>query len=321
METNNTEDKRHKTALHIFAIVGFILLLIVGIWSTVQIVRLVPRLVGDDTKNIADATLEVLIHDTQVRSGTPFELGWDLNQEIEGDGVLSFAYECAPGARLTLGGEALPCNEAHTIADVTTPLVLTALASVATDVTMGVAVTYTNPDNENVRGSATLTITDGIPEDDVTTPSDATDAQTSVSTHQPTTSYIQVPLTSNPYGSPDLSVDSITLGVINAGGIFEARTYATQYERGAARFAVHNTGDKSSGVWRFHATLPTYNAYTYLSDPQASIAPRATAEITVTFDQLASGVRTFTVSIDPYNEIAERFEQNNSASALFTVTN
>ncbi len=83
------------------------------------------------------------------------------------------------------------------------------------------------------------------------------------------------------------------------------------------KFIVTNAGQEPTGVWNFKATLPSQTEGTYTSGDMASLAPGASTELTISFDNLqTTGNNTATIILDPNNTIVESNESNNTLSVV-----
>ncbi len=328
--------KRGMSMKNIFAILAFIILLGIGIWSAVQVITFIPRLFSDsgtavNAIELGDRDIVAVLSAQTVSSGEPLSIQFAHRGDDEG--VLSFSYACTDDLHFEVAGSKIACNEPYSIDLSATSLTVTPV-STAVSVAVPLAITYTNADGESVRDAHTLTVTNDettIPVSEVETDvSTTTTSHTSTNAPREPEPVVGVPaptgyssqisyVASNPYGTPDLQVAILAVGEINAYGAFEAKGYVHPYARGAAKFRVTNLGDKNSGTWYFSAVLPTQGGYLYNSEPQVSLAPGSSIDVFITFDQMIPGTRSFNVHVDPYNAIYERNEYNNIAGQPITV--
>ncbi|QSH39414.1 hypothetical protein JXR01_00150 [Candidatus Kaiserbacteria bacterium] len=350
----NAKDNNVTTAKNIFAILGFIILLAIGVWSAIQVITFVPRLFSDTgvtsstaaNIDLGDKDIVVELSKDVANSGDSV----DLTFAHTGDetGVLSFSYACKEGFYFQIADRPVPCNAPYSLPTTDTTLkVIPVSANELTDV--AIAVTYTNSTGESVRDTKSLQVVNTSPvvidvenesdedtsvetettqADDVTTTTAETDTSTSgpreatsvVPTQYNTPyTYTYVPQASNPYGSVDLEVQMVAIGDINAYGSFEAKGILRTYSTGGAMFRVTNRGTKQSGNWYFSAMLPTRGGYPFNSDAQRTLMPNESVEIFMTFDQLIPGTHTFSVQVDESNYIYESNEYNNAARQTITV--
>ncbi len=336
------------TIKNIIAIIGFIILLIIGIWSAIQVIKIVPRLfsetgvatqaVGNNIE-LGDKDIVIELSKDTANSGEPVAINWARNGDD--DGILSFAYACEEDFYFQVLEQPIPCNAPYQLTTSATSLEITPI-STKNNVEAALAITYTNTDGESVRDTKILAVRNTLVSD-TATPQDSTTAgaqalagpiEPEVVITKPSSKSdtvvpykpivretIRVPRTSDPYGTADLRVEIVAVGDINPYGAFEAQSVVHQYARGAVKFKVTNLGTKQTGSWFFSAVLPTQGGYSFNSQAQQSLMPGSSTEIFMTFDQLVPGVHTFTVYVDPQNYIPEWNEQNNVAAQALTVLN
>jgi hypothetical protein len=104
------------------------------------------------------------------------------------------------------------------------------------------------------------------------------------------------------YGKADLAIR-----VVSA-------TYSNN--QATIRFEVQNNGDRESGSYRFRAQLPTYSNNEYVSGYQNSLKAGSKTYFTISFNDLQNyGANYTNIMVDPYNEISESNENNNSTQA------
>ncbi|PCI28248.1 hypothetical protein COB52_03965 [Candidatus Kaiserbacteria bacterium] len=313
---------------NILAIGGFIILLIIGIWSASQVVKFIPRLFSDTgvTKEVKldDKDIVVKLTPSTTHSNSPVTISW-IKSQTEG-GLLSFAYECKEGFHFKMNSSPLPCNAPYTLGLEDTSIIVTPVTDDSL-AKVDLAVTHTNESGVSIRDTQTLTITKdtGVVTTDV--PTGLIEAPSVASPVAPTTPVvpvtrtISVPRTSNPYGLVDLSVSMIAVGKVNFYGILERSNYFRINDKAAAKFKVTNLGTKQSGPWFFSAVLPSQGGYAFTSQVQPSLMPGASTEVLVTFDQLISGTHSFNVRLDPVNYILESNENNNTTGQIINVLN
>lgn len=346
-----SDEQKNSKLKNILSIIGFILLLIVGIWSAVQVISFLPHLFsgsGVTTKSDTTQVLKLNGRDIALRitpdsaySGDEVTIDWARKGNNEG--VVSFSYACTEGFHFEVDGSAVPCNAPYTMAPETSSLTITPVSK-KESVDAPLAITYTNASNESVRASATLAVVNTNPTA-ITPSTDTTVSETTAKTATiqtnangpvepststtrtartyvaPSTQYVQVPRTSLPYGVADIALQSIRVGTVTPYGAFEEKSTVSISERGAAKFIVRNDGTKETGPWYFSAHVPSQGGYAFNSQVQPSIMPGASAEILVTFDQLTAGGHTLIIQVDPYNYIPESNEYNNTLTQTMYVLN
>jgi len=379
------ETAKQSKFVSLFAIAGFAILLIIGLWSTIQVVRFVPRMFGGTTASMPslkfgkDNSLKITIDTAEVNSGEKFDITWENGKDNK-DGILSFSYACKRGFHFRLNNPktndytVLPCNAPYNIPAGDTHLTVTPISDSNRYIDVPFAITFTNTEGKSVRDSATLTVTnrdladspdtlygntdnnpfaktatttEGVTETNNTavTPlstnpaeiarytgkegavlntASASNAVTYKTITKKVVRYVRVPVApySNPNGIADLSVEIVRAGAINPyTGAKEAKGVLHASETGFVTLKVTNKGDKATGPWMFNASLPTNTNYVYTSKTQPSLMPNATAEITVTFDQLKIGRNNFRVDVNPFNTVPETTHANNTAAFAFSIIN
>ncbi len=339
------ESKKPSRLKNILAIVAFLILLGVGIWSAIQVISFIPHIFSSD----GTATLKTKAHrlpfgkkdivvsvtPQNAKSGNPVLVQW--NRKGGDAGVTSFAYACKEGFHFEINNAAIPCNIPYTFAPDQNTLQVTPITTKAS-IEVPFAITYTNENGDSIRDSKTLTVINTGEATSIThhptqpTPTSYTHsaptkhkvpAQTtthkpkeapSVTTPIPTkiqTKIIRVPRQSNPYGVADLSLISLQVGTVASDNSFMPQPIISRYEKGAAQFIVKNNGTKETGTWYFSATVPSNGNYTFTSRPQPSLLPGASATLLITFDQLQAGLHNVSIQLDPYNYTPESNEYNN----------
>ncbi len=159
-------EKKSKT-VNIFAVLGFALLLLVAIWSTVQVVKFVPRMFGGESFKIpsislgSDDKLKLTLSDLTVSSGDSIDISWKFNSKKEG--VMSFSYGCEPGFHFRLpvdtGYTVLPCNAPYNIPSTDNSLTVIPVSDSNRYMDAALAITFTDPEGKSVREVANITVT------------------------------------------------------------------------------------------------------------------------------------------------------------------
>tara|TARA_B100000745_G_scaffold219274_1_gene146016 strand:- start:29903 stop:30859 length:957 start_codon:yes stop_codon:yes gene_type:complete len=311
----------------ILAIVVFIILLIVGLWSAIQVITFVPSLFNESSTGSDGAIAlngENIVVQTSrdtVYSGETLTIDWV--REGSNEGVVSFAYGCTEGVYFEIAQDTVPCNVPFTMAPSVSTLTVVPFSS-KEKVDVAFAITYTDPQNKNVRDTKTITII-GTINDAPTEPTPVEEDPLPTTPVEPPATYtpqpIRVPRTSVPYGVADLQITNVRPGVTAPYGQFETKQTVSRYETGAVKFTVTNSGTKTTNYWYFRANLPVIGGYEFVSEAQPPLTPGSSLEILITFDQLAPGVGTIVIRVDPYNYIPETNEYNNTALKTMNVLN
>lgn len=339
------------TAKNIFAILGFIILLIIGIWSAIQVITFVPRLFSDSGITVPSTT-GIQLNGKDIVAALSTEIAEsgeivtiDFAHKGDETGVLSFTYACEEGFYFQIQDRPVPCNAPYSIPSTETALKIIPL-SANKETTVALAITYTNTSGESVRDTKTLKVTNtSAAEETGATTSETTEmspktseiTSTSVTTEETAAprepkavvttpyntpyTYSYVPQASNPYGNIDLEVQMIAIGEITPYGAFAPSAVVHSYSTGAAKFRVTNKGTKNSGNWYFSAILPTQGGYPFASDTQRALGPNESVEILMTFDQLVGGAHNFSAHVDPSNFVPESNEYNNVTGQTINVLN
>jgi len=237
-QTNNS------TMKNIIAIVGFIILLIIGIWSAIQVIKFVPRLFSDTgtTTVVSDSTIKLGNRDIvaqlskeTAQSGEPITINWAHRGDESG--LLSFSYACTEGFYFQIAGRPVPCNAPYSLSTTGASIEVIPLSAKET-IDADFAITYTNADGESVRDTKTLVVlNDSVTDTDTSDTTDVPDGKEGTVTNEagpvepdvvvkkpaykPTTvipykpvvqETIRVPRTSDPYGTADLTVEVVSIG-------------------------------------------------------------------------------------------------------------
>jgi len=351
-----TSDNNGKTGgvTRVLAIMGFIAILAIGMWGSIQIASAIPGAFSGLTSAIVSLTSifvpagETLTLSVQpslsVASGNPLQVTW-AHEKKTTDGSYTFRYDCAEGVYFTsptpAGAEqTIYCNVPFNFLNANNAITLKAFSTANRFIDVTVYIDYT-PNGANrptVTGSTFITITNenltGSPT--VTTPTTTPSTPTKPTT--PTTPRPTTPRTpgqvststypigggrvSDPNGYVDLSVKILETGVVDkTTGAFTASSTPSRSSRVAVRFAVENIGTKTSPQWNFNAVLPTIPSNIFSSPMQQALAPGDRIEFTIGFDSFdpAKPNGEFIVNVDPSNSFNEKREDNNIVKHVVTT--
>lgn len=114
----------------------------------------------------------------------------------------------------------------------------------------------------------------------------------------------------------NLEIDDLEVGRLD-GRDFDQDDTIDEDDEAAVSFVVKNTGDESTGSWRYEITLPGDD---YRSGKQSSLRPGEEQEITLGFDELDAGTYTIKVEVDSDDDVDEEDERDNDDSAKLKVT-
>gem|GEM_PF-1082312 len=340
-ETNYEQDTHSEesrgVAMNIFAILGFIAILLAGLWATVQLVKQVSNMSFDFvrpniTMNIfGDSDELTVVPSSKVaNSAEPTLIKWTLGEDaqtVEG-ATLSFSYGCKRGlyAKIkdfnTNSYRAIPCNAPYKMPATDTELSIIPMLTDANTDELKYSITYTPAESSEIKeqvAQGQLQVTNikvavstpkpSTTDSAVETP---TVAKAVVSKTAPKVTNTNVAKTnkvvrtvvpvrkSDPNGLPDLTVKVLGVSAPDSTGTI------------SVRFEVANIGTKMVGVWALSAALPTEPAFVYTSKPQQALYAGERAEILLTFNKLKVGSNPLLITIDPLGLVVESLETNNS---------
>jgi len=314
METNNVSPQKKGSIMNSLAIAGFVAIVLVLAWLSVQLVQLFPNAlsslaslaegVNQASETMIDdepmAAIVVSSNTSLIKNGDTLDINWDT---MNARGSYVFFYDCVDGVAVTqidAGVERqLVCDTNYNVGDISEfSVAIESEKNRYTDVTYGIgflATSDTEPRalgtdvvtviNENVNGFTFVTepeTEEPIVEEVVTEPE--VPAVVTPTTPTPGTPVFEqefvykIP-TSDPNGITDLGTAYIAMGeVIN--NRFVPGPVTTD-NAGAIQFSVKNYGTKTSNTWSFTMTLP--NGGTYNSPTQAALKPNEQAVLTIGF--------------------------------------
>lgn len=289
----HAEKKTNKGARLIsnaLAIAGFIILFVIIIWGLVHIASLSSGFFSSLFPGSTQTSITVHAPQNTV-SGEPVQITW--NYSTKTSGRFAFLYACEDGVQVAVpvlkqGATqptlaTVPCGAAFALGNATSSVVIVPVSSNASSTSALLSILFVPSSGGEARGSATMNITPaGAPATPSSTPSAPATAEPSA-----------------PRAPADLSVTLLSESIDPSGASIIS-------------FDIANDGGSASGTYSFSASLPTSQPYTFISDPQASLAAGAHIVNTLRFTQTVNG--TFTVIVDPSNGVRESNENNNVAS-------
>ncbi|MEY2665571.1 MAG: hypothetical protein RLZZ480_676 [Candidatus Parcubacteria bacterium] len=309
------EEQRKPQVKLPLAVAGFVCVIALIAWISVQIVNLTPNAFSSlaslaqgisnyrESLLIQDDSALTIASDTKLADvGKPITINWNKDRR---DGTYTFLYKCLDGVTIDIVDDAglrnIACDTRYSlgVTDSVT-IVVNSEKTRHVDVPYTVAfmrpndtepvrtgndsLTITNPDIEDALASANtpngevLGESDEPKEEVVVRPKPATPKPTVVT--EPVTEYIYEIPVSNPNGYTDLATR-----FLNTGDIVNGKFVAGAIERngsGAFQFEIKNIGTKTSDVWSYTVTLPDGDTYT--SPKQTALKPNERAVITLGFD-------------------------------------
>lgn len=338
------EQKKNGFTLKSLAVVGFISIIVLIAWLSIQLVHIVPgafsslatlaESVNRQSERVDRATedtipLHITSNTTLSNTGEPVTLSWG---EPNVPGTFTFSYACTNGIAVDLtdveGLRSIDCETNYNIGNVTSlTIAVDSEKERYADLQYTVSFLGTNDTSPRASGNASLTVINsdiknilvGEPEEETaplwtdteTVASEQEVSETQTNT-QPEESYTQefvytVPV-SDPNGRVDLSVRFLNLGTIVGNTFFPGAV--KQNESGAVQLEVHNLGTKTSEMWDLSMTLPSGSTYTL--DDQTPLKPNEIATVTIGFptgnDSSYTCVVTISTQADT-NTLNNRFKQ------------
>lgn len=123
------------------------------------------------------------------------------------------------------------------------------------------------------------------------------------------------PVVPAPYGLADLTVivDRVGYLTTNSTDSFVASPTVPDGKRPAVKFTVKNIGTNYSGTWRFNASIPTRNNFTFESDSQQSLGPGDSIDYILGFDQAVVGNQQPLVINANMDRVAQESNYDNNA--------
>ena len=329
-------------ATPLLAILGLILGLIAIISIAIMVVRYSP--VAFDRAHGVLASLsnafeseKVSAHGEAVTSGKPFVLSWNHENKTK-DGSYTLYYPCVDGVYIKVKSkitdeDTVLCNKDYQFINIDNSISITAFSEKFGKVDLPITISFTrNGEKEtSITGVTNINITnDSIvkkenaqkkdagstivikEKTETTTPKKEPVTTNTTSKNTGTVSYGGT--TSNPNGRADLTPSIVSLGIMDSANNFIATNSPKRTDRIAVKFRIENIGDKTSQSFVFTAILPTSPSYVFVSETQAGIAPQSGVDYTLVFDRVIDGTGTFTVKVDPAQNITESNISNNSTS-------
>jgi len=301
------------TFTSILALLGFIVIIAIGIWGAFNAAKLAPGIFGafKSPFNSIDPEIIITLPSTTAVSGEPLTISFSHESK---NGSYAFSYLCRPGftfqtAKTDGTYATLNCESPYGVESSAKEIKVIPISTQNRFLDVPFVVAYTNSNGElAAEGSAQITITNselGASPDTTVTEEERPTAGGGAPTYS---------------GIPDLTARILQVGVIDpATRAFVAKIPQFSNEIAAVRFEVANAGGGKTGAWNFVANLPTVGGYTFTSATQKSLNPGDRVEFTLQFDQLQRGSTFFAVHIDPNNSIQELSEGNNSAEQNLVI--
>lgn len=276
-------------------VVGVLILLAVLAWA---ILKIVPKVVssvagvgGAVSGLFSSSEVTASLSPQTVSTGESSTLKWGYRGGKEGRFDVSYA--CVDGVSLTMqnGGStrALICGNEYSLGDEPGDAAITAkLAKEDSLADVNLRVTFRDEEGQFVgEDSALLTVTSGDGYGAAEGGDEAATEGTVVTT-------------------------KTTGGSYSTGAAADLAIYSSNVSGGRLTFTAANQGGRSTGPWQFTYSTPTNPQDVFVSPAMMSLAPGEALGVTLRFGEVEDGRHTVTVSADPWNQIAESDEGNNS---------
>ncbi|MFT7644608.1 MAG: hypothetical protein ACI9BF_000257 [Candidatus Paceibacteria bacterium] len=335
---NDLQHNKKDSILKSLAIIGFISIIILISWISIQFVKVAPETFSSLASlaeglsqrqeailgNNEVSPIVVTSNEVLVQVSEPVKLSWGTTNI---SGSYTFSYSCTEGVAVDFIEadklKSITCDTNYNLGD-TNSLSLQAYSEKDRYVDLDYDISFlgTNDTEPRARGSASITVINTdisdilvtteeieekvVAEDTETetiTETDETTIEPSPVTEAVTPTYKQefiytIPV-SNPNGRTDLSTRYLNTGTIVGSNFLAGEV--NQYESGAIQFEVMNYGSKTSDKWSFSMTLP--NGSTYFSKVQEFLKPNERAVLTIGFPVTDVADHIFTVFVsEPTDE-------------------
>lgn len=326
-------------ATRVFAVLGFVAVIGIGMWGSVQVASGVPGAFSSLAAAFVSLTsvfvpaneaVTLSLPSSTQMSGAPFTLSF-AHAHQSGAGSYTFRYDCANGVYFTSpaptgSSTTAYCNVPFNF-NSSDSLTLTPFSTEIRTVPVTVYIDYTpnGASKPTVSGKAVVTVENGaLPAGAATTtpvqkPSTPSSAPVTPSAGPSTTRIYPLGGTvavqqSDPNGYVQFGVHIIDIGVVDrsTGTFISSSTPSISMATGsgqyriAVRFAVENNGTKTSPQFSFNAVLPTLPSYIFSSPMQQALAPGDRIEYTLGFDSFdRNSNHVFTVNVDPTGSVNE----------------
>jgi outer membrane biosynthesis protein TonB len=347
-----------EAALNIFAILGFIALLIAGLWSTIQLMQLVFGFVGSSKlgkqalaplASLSAPSVAIALADSNVAPNRAFAIGWS-GKNVSPAGTLTFTYACREGLFLKVQASkdtqyAIPCNAPYAIPKDAASLSITPILATQNKIELPLTLTYTEA-GSTTKDSTSITV-DGTLRAPLTVlpippvaPAPVAPTAVVVPAAKPTPAAPVAAPTPKPVPPPapkktytvekpvqksdvrgfvDLEARIVAIGKLAKNGTVSPRAEFRTNETVSITFEVVNNGTKAVSNWTYALILPTDPAYTYTSDAQPTLYAGSKATVTLSFDKLVAGTNKITLIADPAKLVQDATRTNNTAQMLVTV--
>lgn len=321
--------------IKILAVIGFITLLAIGTWGSVQVARQIPNALSTLTATAINlnsrffpavppaSDIIFTVETGTIVSGESFVLTWENEAS---SGIYEFSYACDNGFHFeTEAGESISCDEPF--AFINTENTLTLVPVSKENLFLDVLVTLSFIADEGAENDAANTFLLTVVNENLSTSrgamggSGAPDPLFDTQVSQDNTTVVGGGVAAL-FGLPDLAVIILEFGTIDKNtGDFVATSTVVRGNKAVVRFEISNVGTNVSGLWNFRAILPTTSVLEYEpNELQSSLSPGERILYTISFDRLAHATEgLFTIEIDPDSLLNEITRTNNKAEITIGI--
>jgi hypothetical protein len=276
-------------------VVGVLILLAFLAWAILKIVPKVASSIagvgGAVSGLFSSSTVDASVSPQTVETGEEATLKWSFSGSQKGDFTVSF--DCVDGLYVTMEDDgaqkAMICEKEYALGSKAGSVSLTPkLADKDALADAEFRVTFRDEDGQLLdEDEALLTVTSG-----------------------------------DGYGAADGGDEAATEGTVetskttggsySAGAAADLAIHSPNVSGGRMTFTAANQGGRATGPWYFTYSTPTKPQDVFVSPAMVSLAPGEALGVTLRFGEVEDGRHTVTVSADPWNQIAESNESNNS---------
>lgn len=336
MEQNNVSPEKKDSILKSLAIAGFVGILLLVAWLSIQLVNLFPGAlnslaslaegVNGYQETVLDLNPEIIpltvtANTSLLNTGDNMTIEWS---KVRSNGSYVFSYECVDGVALShqseLGERAIDCDSNYNVGDIDSLNVsIESEKNRYADIPYTIAFLRTDDTAPRALGDNVVTVVNTGIATQFT--SAATESETvALATEAEEVTSTTPEISTQPVVTPEVTPAPDTFeqefvftvpvsdpnGDVDLGTTFIAMgeiingafvTGPVSIENaGAIQFAVQNFGNKTSDDWTYSITLPT--GQTYESEDQAALKPNERAVITIGFPAGANNPHAFNVEVD-----------------------
>jgi len=314
------QHKETSSTFKALAVVGFISIIILVAWLSIQLVNILPsafnslaslreaidqqsEIIADKENDRTPEVLSVTSNVNIVNTENTLNLTWDTSKT---KGTYNFSYKCEDGVSLSIADSStdlrvISCDTTYNIGNVDgLKLEVESEKSRFSTVDYQISFLAENDTRAGAVGNSSFTIVNStIPDISLVDNEEIEETDSPTATIKPTTPVYEQEFTyaiptSNPNGKTDLATRYLFAGAIADNRFVPGAI--EQNDSGAIQFEVKNFGTKTSEEWTYSMTLP--NGGVFESDDQKPLKPNERAVITLGFPTNDENRFSFKVSID-----------------------